>query len=49
MTGEAASVKWVDGVWSGDKAIWLDYGAERRGRFVNLVNTSVRRLVEESR
>jgi len=38
VTGEAASVKWVKGEWTGDKAIWLDYGAERRGRFVNLVN-----------
>lgn len=23
---------------AGDKSLWLDYGAERRGRFVNLVN-----------
>jgi phosphoadenylyl-sulfate reductase (thioredoxin) len=38
VTGEAGSVKWVKGEWTGDKAIWLDYGAERRGRFVNLVN-----------
>merc|ERR1719454_1642449 len=38
VKGEAASVKWVNGEWSGDKSIWLDYGAERRGRFVNLVN-----------
>jgi len=28
----------VNGEWFGDKAIWLDYGSERRGRFVNLVN-----------
>jgi len=38
VTGEAGSVKWVKGEWTGDKAIWLDYGAERKGRFVNLVN-----------
>ncbi|KAL1529890.1 hypothetical protein AB1Y20_000819 [Prymnesium parvum] len=38
VKGEAGSVKWVNGVWTGDKSIWLDYGAERRGRFVNLVN-----------
>jgi|UniRef100_A0A7S3S954 phosphoadenosine phosphosulfate reductase len=38
VQGEAGSVKWVDGVWTGDKAIWLDYGCERRGRFVNLLN-----------
>ncbi|KAH8099077.1 phosphoadenylyl-sulfate reductase [Aureococcus anophagefferens] len=36
--GDAGSVKWVDGVWTGDKAIWLDYGNERKGRFVGLVN-----------
>jgi len=38
VTGAAGSVKWVDGEWVGDKAVWLDYGAERRGRFVGLVN-----------
>merc|ERR1719454_725954 len=38
VTGEAGSVRWVNGEWSGDKSIWLDYGAERSGRFVNLVN-----------
>merc|ERR1719453_1007740 len=38
VQGEAGSVKWVNGVWTGDKSLWLDYGAERRGRFVNLVN-----------
>jgi len=38
VKGEAGSVRWVNGDWVGDKAIWLDYGAERRGRFVNLVN-----------
>lgn len=31
-------MKWVKGEWTGDKSIWLDYGAERRGRFVNLIN-----------
>ena len=36
--GDAGSVKWVDGAWTGDKAIWLDYGNERKGRFVGLVN-----------
>merc|ERR1719454_1196876 len=36
--GDAGSVRWVNGEWFGDKAIWLDYGAERRGRFVNLLN-----------
>merc|ERR1719454_1554448 len=38
LKGEAGSVKWVKGEWTGDKSIWLDYGAERAGRFVNLVN-----------
>jgi len=38
LVGEAGSVKWVKGEWTGDKSIWLDYGAERAGRFVNLVN-----------
>jgi len=38
VTGEAGSVKWIKGEWTGDKSIWLDYGAERKGRFVNLVN-----------
>eukprot|EP00310_Coccolithus_braarudii_P016865 CAMPEP_0183359800 /NCGR_PEP_ID=MMETSP0164_2-20130417/53296_1 /TAXON_ID=221442 /ORGANISM="Coccolithus pelagicus ssp braarudi, Strain PLY182g" /LENGTH=448 /DNA_ID=CAMNT_0025533997 /DNA_START=44 /DNA_END=1390 /DNA_ORIENTATION=+ len=38
VEGEAGSVKWVNGVWTGDKSIWLDYASERRGRFVNLVN-----------
>jgi phosphoadenosine phosphosulfate reductase len=38
VTGEAGAVRWVNGEWFGDKAIWLDYGSERRGRFVNLVN-----------
>ena len=42
VQGEAGSVKWVDGVWTGDKAIWLDYGCERRGRFVNLLNKARR-------
>merc|ERR1711937_491886 len=36
--GDAGSVKFVDGKWTGDKAIWLDYGNERKGRFVGLVN-----------
>merc|ERR1712003_437435 len=36
--GAAGSVKFVDGKWTGDKAIWLDYGNERKGRFVGLVN-----------
>ena len=36
--GPAGSVKFVDGKWTGDKAIWLDYGNERKGRFVGLVN-----------
>lgn len=36
VQGEAGSVRWVDGEWIGDKAIWLDYGCERRGRFVGL-------------
>mmetsp|Transcript_11337 Transcript_11337/g.14158 ORF Transcript_11337/g.14158 Transcript_11337/m.14158 type:complete len:447 (-) Transcript_11337:239-1579(-) len=36
VQGEAGSVKWVEGEWFGDKSIWLDYGAERRGRFVGL-------------
>mmetsp|Transcript_18067 Transcript_18067/g.55579 ORF Transcript_18067/g.55579 Transcript_18067/m.55579 type:complete len:428 (-) Transcript_18067:46-1329(-) len=36
--GDAGSVKFVDGTWTGDKAIWLDYGNERKGRFVGLVN-----------
>jgi phosphoadenosine phosphosulfate reductase len=38
VSGEAGAVKWINGEWTGDKSIWLDYGAERRGRFVNLVN-----------
>jgi len=38
LKGEAGSIKWVNGVWTGDKSVWLDYGAERAGRFVNLVN-----------
>jgi len=38
VQGEAGSVKWVNGEWTGDKAIWLDYGCERRGRFINLLN-----------
>merc|ERR1712087_704125 len=38
VTGEAGSVKWIKGEWTGDKSIWLDYGAERKGRFVNLLN-----------
>ena len=38
VQGEAGSVKWVNGEWTGDKSIWLDYGAERRGRFVNRVD-----------
>merc|ERR1719224_221098 len=38
VEGPAGSVKWVNGVWEGDKAIWLDYGNERKGRFVGLVN-----------
>merc|ERR1712087_475437 len=38
MGGAAGSVKFVDGKWTGDKAIWLDYGNERKGRFVGLVN-----------
>jgi len=38
VKGEAGSVKWVKGEWSGDKSIWLDYGAERKGRFINLLN-----------
>ena len=29
--GAAGSVKFVDGKWTGDKAIWLDYGNERKG------------------
>merc|ERR1719261_1503652 len=36
--GPAGSVKFVDGKWTGDKAIWLDYGNERKGRFVGLKN-----------
>ena len=36
--GAAGDVKWVDGEWTGDKSIWLDYGNERKGRFVGLVN-----------
>ena len=36
--GPAGSVKFVDGKWTGDKSIWLDYGNERKGRFVGLVN-----------
>ena len=36
--GPAGSVKFVDGAWTGDKSIWLDYGNERKGRFVGLVN-----------
>lgn len=38
IVGEAGSVKWVDGVWTGDKKLWLDYGKERIGRFVGLLN-----------
>lgn len=38
LVGEAGSVKWVDGVWTGDKKLWLDYGKERIGRFVGLAN-----------
>lgn len=38
IVGEAGSVKWVDGVWHGDKKLWLNYGKERIGRFVGLVN-----------
>jgi len=38
VQGEAGSVKWVNGEWTGDKSIWLDYGAERKGRFINLLN-----------
>jgi len=33
---EDGSVKYVDGEWTGDKTIWLDYGKERIGRFVGL-------------
>ena len=36
--GAAGSVKFVDGKWTGDKSIWHDYGNERKGRFVGLVN-----------
>ena len=36
--GDAGSVKFVNGKWTGDKSIWLDYGNERKGRFVGLVN-----------
>merc|ERR1719181_1960160 len=35
--GDAGSVKFVDGKWTGDKAIWLDYGNERKGRFGAMV------------
>ena len=38
IQGTAGSVKFVDGKWTGDKASWLDYGNERKGRFVGLVN-----------
>lgn len=38
IVGEAGSVKWVNGEWTGDKKLWLDYGKERIGRFVGLVN-----------
>ena len=33
---EGEPVTYIDGVWSGDKTIWLDYGKERIGRFVGL-------------
>jgi phosphoadenylyl-sulfate reductase (thioredoxin) len=33
---EDGSVRFIDGEWSGDKTIWLDYGKERIGRFVGL-------------
>jgi phosphoadenylyl-sulfate reductase (thioredoxin) len=32
------SVKYVNGKWHGDKAEWLGYGLERKGRFVGLQN-----------
>jgi len=38
IVGEAGSVRWVNGEWIGDKKLWLDYGKERIGRFVGLVN-----------
>lgn len=36
VQGDAGSVRWEKGTWYGDKSIWLDYGSERRGRFVGL-------------
>ena len=36
VQGEAGSVSFDMGVWTGDKTIWLDYAKERIGRFVGL-------------
>ncbi|KAJ8599674.1 hypothetical protein CTAYLR_004721 [Chrysophaeum taylorii] len=46
VQGEAGSVKWVNGEWFGDKAVWLDYGCERRGRFVGLAGTGGKKKTE---
>lgn len=46
VQGEAGSVRWTDGVWFGDKSMWLDYGSERRGRFVGLTTKSGEKKTE---
>lgn len=46
VQGEAGSVKWVDGEWTGDKSVWLDYGSERRGRFVGLTTKTGEKKTE---
>ncbi len=35
---EDGSTKFVNGKFEGDKAAWLDYASERKGRFVGLAN-----------